>query len=72
MGLYCSYINLVRPVDIQDNEDHHQEEMADMELKLEVMEAHVDACKDISETYMLKERQFKDEILLLKVDKDEL
>jgi len=46
--------------------------MADMELKLEVMEAQVDACQDISETYLRKERQFKDEILLLNVDKDKL
>lgn len=72
LALYCSYINLVRPVDIEENYQAHSEEIADMEQRLKMMQQQFEASKQVSEMFLDHEKDFKNQIRILNLEKDNL
>ena len=43
-ALYCSYLDYVRPVELQEKEDFAKEEMENLELKIQAMEVELTSC----------------------------
>jgi len=72
LALYCSYINLIRPVDIEENCQAHSEEIADMEQRLTLIQQQLEASEQVSEMFLDHEQDFKNQIRMLDLDKDNL
>ena len=71
-AMYCSYLDYVRPIELEEKANAEKEELVQLNMQLEAQEVEFESCKNVCDMYLEKEAEYKSEIDELKRQNAEL